>query len=94
VRRFRNDDLGYLAWTAAHPKGFVLNVRRLADPGYVILRRADCNSISNDRQAPDTFTGKSYRKVCATSEADLRHAAEREGRSNGSFSKRCGLCRP
>ena len=25
--RFKDDDLGYLAWIAAHPNGFVLNVR-------------------------------------------------------------------
>jgi hypothetical protein len=91
---FRNDDLSYLAWTAGNPNGFVLNVRRLADPDYVILHRADCKSISNNKQAPDAFTGKRYRKICAASVADLRRAAEREGRRDGSFSKRCGLCRP
>jgi hypothetical protein len=29
MMRFENDDLGYLAWTTAHPEGFVLNVRRI-----------------------------------------------------------------
>ena len=71
-----------------------LNVRRLADPDYVILHRAGCDSISNDRQGAGAFTGRSYRKICATSVAELQLAAEREGRSDGSFSKRCGLCRP
>ncbi len=92
--RFCNDDFSYLAWIAAHPDGYVLNVRRSADPDYVVLHRAGCNSISNDKQAPGAFTGKSYRKICAASVAELQLAAKRAGRSDGSFSKRCGLCRP
>jgi len=94
VVQFCKDDLSYLAWIAAHLDGFVLNVKRKADPDYVILHRASCGSISNDKQAPGAFTGRSYRKICADNVADLRRAAEREGRSDGSFSKRCGLCRP
>lgn len=89
-----SDDVSYLAWTAAHPDGFVLNVRRSPDPDYVILHRASCGSISNDKQAPGAFTARAYRKVCAITEAELKLAAKDEGRSDGSFSKRCGLCRP
>ncbi len=92
--RFSDDDVSYLAWTAAHPDGFVLNVRRSPDPDYVILHRASCGSIANDKQAPGAFTGRGYRKVCAIAEAELKLAAKDEGRSDGSFSKRCGLCRP
>jgi hypothetical protein len=62
---FRNDDLNYLAWTTAHPNGFVLNVRRSPDPNYVVLHRASCKSISNEKQKPDAFTGRNYRKICA-----------------------------
>jgi hypothetical protein len=47
--------LSYLAWTVAHPDGFVLNVRRRSDADYVILHRASCRSISNDNQAPGAF---------------------------------------
>ena len=92
--RFSNDDLNYLAWTAANPYGFVLNVRRVADPDYVILHRASCGSISTDKQAPEAFTGRGYEKICAASVTELQLAAKREGRSDGSFSKRCGLCQP
>ncbi len=92
--RFYNDDLSYLTWTAAHPDGFVLNVRRVADPDYVVLHRADCGSISNDKQTPGAFTGRDYQKICASSVTELQLAAKREGRSDGSFSRRCGLCRP
>ncbi|WP_156928966.1 hypothetical protein [Bradyrhizobium sp. th.b2] len=92
--RFSNDDLSYLAWMAAHPDGFVLNVRCVADPDYVVLHRASCGSISTDKQAPAAFTGRGYEKICAVSVAELELAAKREGRNDGSFSKRCGLCRP
>jgi hypothetical protein len=92
--RFSDDDLTYLAWTAAHPDGYVLNVRSKADPDYVVLHRASCNSISNSKQSPDAFTGKSFRKICAELEAELQLASKREGRSDGTFSKRCSHCRP
>jgi hypothetical protein len=92
--RFNGDDLSYLAWTAAHRDGFVLNVQRSPDPDYVVLHRASCGSISNDKQAPGAFTGRGYRKICATSVAELQVAAKSEGRSDGTFSKRCRLCSP
>ena len=38
--------------------------------------------------------GEELRKICAASVAELQLAAEREGRLDGSFSKRCGFCRP
>lgn len=92
--RFSDDDLGYLAWIAAHPDGFVLNVRCSPDPNCVVLHRASCTSISNDTQEPRAYTGRNHRKICATSEAELRLAATDQGRRDGTFSKRCGLCRP
>jgi hypothetical protein len=94
MMRFENDDLGYLAWTEGHSEGFVLNVRRVSDRNYVVLHRASCGSISNHKQGPDAFTGRKYRKVCAGSVTELQGAAKSEGRSDGSFSKRCSLCRP
>ena len=91
---FVGDDLSYLDWVGAHPDGLVLNVRRSASPDYVVLHRASCGSISSDKQAPGAFTARAYRKVCAITEAELKLAAKSEGRSDGTFSRRCGLCRP
>ncbi len=28
AREFRDDDAGYLAWLAAHPDGYVMNIAR------------------------------------------------------------------
>ncbi len=91
---FLDDDEGYFSWIASNRDGLVLNVRRVADPGYVILHRASCGNISTDKREPGAYTTRQYRKVCADNEAELQLAAKREGRSDGSFSKRCGLCRP
>jgi hypothetical protein len=92
--RFSDDDLGYLAWIAAHPDGFVLNVRCPPDPRCVVLHRANCTSISNDTYEPNAFTGRKHHKICTTSEAELKLAAKSEGRLDGTFSNRCGLCGP
>jgi hypothetical protein len=75
MMRFQDDDLGYLTWTAAHPYGFVLNVRRVADPDYVVLHRANCGSISNHKHTSGAFTGRKFRKVCSTNIAALEIAA-------------------
>jgi hypothetical protein len=90
--RFSDDDASYLAWVAAHPDGFVLNVRRSADPRYVVLHRAGCKTISNEPHSPGAYTGRGYRKICTLTEAELKPAAKSEGRSDGTFSKRCGFC--
>lgn len=91
---FLDDEEGYLSWIAQNPEGLVLNVRRLVDPNYVVLHRATCGSISTDKREPGAYTTRDYRKVCAANVLELQHAAKREGRTDGSFSKRCGLCRP
>ena len=92
--RFSDDDLGYLAWIAAHPNGFVLNIRCSPDANCVILHRASCTSISNDTYEPGAYTGRNHRKLCATNKAELKLAAKDLGRRDGTFSKHCGLCRP
>ena len=94
MKRFSNDDKGYRAWLADHPDGFVLNVRSVPNPEYVVLHRAGCGSISSEAQAPAAFTGRVYRKICATTVAELKLAAKTEGRRDGTFSKRCGICKP
>jgi hypothetical protein len=90
--RFENDDKGYLGWLRANPRGFVLNVRKHADPDYVVLHRADCPSISTENRTEGAYTGGSYRKICSTELRDLEQAARLEGRSDGSFSHRHSRC--
>jgi hypothetical protein len=92
--RFSDDDLGYLAWIAAHPNGFVLNVPLQPENQRVVLHRANCKCISNDTYEPNALTGGKHYKICASGEAEFQLAAKSEGLRDGTFSKRCGLCRP
>ena len=91
---FCNDDDGYLAWIGENPGGFVWHVRRQRDSTYVILHRASCNSISSDLRTSGAYTARAYRKVCALNLEELQLAARKEGRHDGSFSKKCSQCRP
>ena len=91
---FRDDDAGYLAWIASNPDGFVLNVHRVPDASYVVLHRAGCGSISSERRVSGAYTARGYRKICVANAIELEAAARREGRSDGTPSKRCGLCCP
>ena len=92
---FDGDDAAYQAWLAAHPHGYVLNVRRSLVPGYMVLHRADCHSIGkyHERSKPGGFTERGYLKVCADELVDLRAWVRRHGRPDGSFSKQCSRCR-
>lgn len=91
---FRDDEDVYLDWLAGNPTGYVLNVRRVPSPDYVVLHRADCGSISSASRLAGGYTSRAYRKVCSADIEELKQAAIAEGRKDGSFSKRCGLCRP
>lgn len=91
---FAQDDAGYLDWLRANPSGLVLNVRAHPDPGYVVLHRASCGTISRQQADPLAYTGNAYRKIVGLHADQLHAAALAQGRSDGSFSKRCGLCRP
>ena len=92
VIEFQDDDHGYLKWLAEHTDGYVLNVRGRPDRGYAVLHRPTCSTISNRTHAPGAYTSRGYRKYVAEDVADLAAAARREGRSDGSFSKRCAFC--
>lgn len=60
---FQDDDEGYLAWSRAHPDGFVVNALRgsLGDP---VLHRADCWSIATRTGERGRWT-HDYVKLCA-----------------------------
>ena len=67
VRSFLDDDAGYLAWTAGHADGFVVNADRTLSPHSLVLHRASCPCIGG-LPSPGRTRTANYRKVCA---ADL-----------------------
>jgi hypothetical protein len=71
VLAFRDDDIGYTAWLAAHPAGWVVNAKRNPTPAHLKLHRADCPTISELKSGYSRWTTGQYVKVCAEDRADL-----------------------
>ncbi len=64
AREFRDDDAGYLAWLAAHPHGYVVNIARNHSVSAARLHRAHCRTVSGQNPHNGPWTGP-YVKVCA-----------------------------
>jgi hypothetical protein len=73
---FRDDDIGYTAWLAAHPSGWVVNAKRNPTRAYLKLHRADCPTISELKSGYGRWTTGQYMKACAEDRADLDTWAE------------------
>jgi hypothetical protein len=90
VREFRDDDAGCLAWLAAHPDGYVINIARSHSATEARVHHAGCRAISGQSSRGGTWTGP-YVKVCAEHLAEL----ERWGIDQvGESIRRCGICHP
>jgi hypothetical protein len=72
VTRFKDDDLGFLAWLGDHPAGYFINADRNPKPKYLILHRPGCPHIDHARGLHLT---KDYIKVCADDRAALEEWA-------------------
>ncbi len=91
TQQFRDDDDGYLAWLAQHPRGYVVNCYRRPTAGYVELHRARCTTICGRPKRGVTWTRHQYIKICATDVGTLNRWALEEV---GTFPTPCGVCRP
>ncbi len=89
------DEVPYLRWLDNHPDGFVLNAGRRPSTRSANLHRATCWTIRFATRAttPSPFTGESYIKVCATTDAELLTWRQRE-RGRDGFRLRCAFCAP
>jgi hypothetical protein len=54
---FRDDDRGYLAWVAANPRGFVMNIHRSLNPSDARVHRARCWTIAGEPTHGKIWTG-------------------------------------
>lgn len=93
MEKFTDDDEGYLRWITNNPGGFVVNVERGERPGYAVLHRSSCSSISRVREN-GAYTQRAYTKVVSDDLSNLRGYAKYIGRADGSFSKHCRNCQP
>jgi hypothetical protein len=48
VRRFVDDDCGFLDWVAHNPDGFTLNTLRRRTRAYLILHRSSCGTVGGE----------------------------------------------
>ena len=90
IEQFRDDDRGYLGWTAAHAAGYVINVQRNLNPSDARLHHAGCYTINGQPARGKTWTGP-YIKVCSASSRQLRDWARIHLRTELAP---CGTCRP
>jgi hypothetical protein len=86
MKRFVDDNRGYLDWLDHHPDGFVINTGRIPSAAYLMLHRARCWTISGKPARGTTFTGD-YIKVCGE-----RDELEDFARHLGGHTRPCGLC--
>ena len=93
MKSFTDDDEGYLRWISDNPDGYVVNVERGERPGYAVLHRSSCASISRERD-DGAYTERGYKKVVSDDLSKLRVYAKSIGRADGSFSKQCDQCQP
>lgn len=90
AHNFRDDDAGYLAWLAAHPDGYVINIARSHTASEARVHHAGCWTISGQNPRGGAWTGP-YVKVCAEQLAELEQWAIDEV---GEPIRRCGTCSP
>lgn len=67
---FVDDDPAYLRWLLDHYRGYVLNCERTPSPGYLVVHRAECHTISSTPARGVVWTS-AHRNVCAMSKSDL-----------------------
>ncbi|KUI31609.1 hypothetical protein AU196_10660 [Mycobacterium sp. IS-1742] len=94
VREFRDDngdrDDDFLAWLAANPGGYVINILRSYSVSGARLHRASCRTINGQNPGGGKWIGQ-YAKVCAPDPAEIdQWAVDRLGEPI----VRCGICHP
>lgn len=87
---FRDDDVGYLSWLAAHPYGYVINIARGHSLSAARIHQAGCRTINGQNPRNGAWTGP-YVKVCAENLVDLEQWATD---NLDQLIPPCGTCHP
>jgi hypothetical protein len=91
---FDAGDAPYLQWLVDHPKGHVVNARRLPEQGDMVVHRANCAHIRTLRNArgPEGFTTGNWVKYCNTDLGALLRDALASRRTPHAIIRRCKAC--
>lgn len=65
VEVFRDDDDGYLAWVAAHPTGFIVNIQRSGNSSDARLHHARCRTVQRHQPSPRTLDRRLHQGLFA-----------------------------
>lgn len=88
LERFVDDDIGYRAWLAAHPEGYVLDCGRRPTRSFLVLHRSHCPLLQDLSPPQGSLTGRTA-KVVATTAAELDLWAREQ---TGGYATRCVRC--
>jgi hypothetical protein len=91
VEYFRDDEDGYAAWHAGHPRGYIVNVD-LGDRTNSRLHKSACFTLSETSNPGENWT-ESFTKACSASPGEL-DAWYRERYGLGLRELRCQHCEP
>lgn len=84
---FVDDEHGFLVWRNRHWQGFIVNCNRSPNSSYLVLHKADCDSLVRH----ENYTTRGYIKVCSDSRSELERWARED---IGGELSRCGECYP
>lgn len=90
MKKFIDNDEGYLKWVDNNLQGFVINCNRQPNSRYLILHRADCRTITGTPANGESWTS-GYMKVCSLDPTELKNWAHQEIKGNP---RHCGICKP
>jgi hypothetical protein len=90
MRKFIDDDKGYLGWVASSTNGFVVNIMRSLNPSTAILHRADCWTINGEPARGKAWTDE-YIKICSASMEELESWMKDKA---GGHARKCKICKP
>lgn len=96
VKRFadQSSDKDYFSWLNLNPNGFVMNSMAKPSVFYINIHRATCPSIRQWEHSTSgyTHTTKTFGKVCALSEEELREWAKENLGSEAKPTRNCQQC--
>lgn len=87
MRRFVDDDNGYLRWLASYPDAFVLTMKRDPEPSDPVLHRTSCRVANGSARRTPSLT-RDHERLCGGRGA-LEEYARRELGGDATPCSRC-----